>query len=109
MADQAMNNDTSQGFEEVSRSCALAAGEALGPWIVMIAVLSAICRHLIQRDVCFGTDFIVKTREKPYLVAETFSDYLRRVFCTYLNEPRTNEAFGDQGSAGPKHDLRTVF
>jgi hypothetical protein len=49
-------------------------------------------------DPCFGTDFMVKTRDKPHITVELSTDYICSASCPYFDELRPGEGFVRQGS-----------
>jgi hypothetical protein len=73
-----------------------AAGESLTPYIVTSQDSLAIRARLKRRGVRFGTDFILKSRSKPYISAELFTDYIRTVFLPNLTERRHFEEFRNE-------------
>jgi hypothetical protein len=55
-------------------ACVSAAGESLTPYIVTSQDSPVVRRQLKTRGVRFDTDFILKSRAKPYINAEIFEE-----------------------------------
>jgi hypothetical protein len=63
----------------------------------MITSQDSVCLReaLKKRGVRFGTDLILKAREKGYVNTEIFLEYIRMVFMPKLNELLSLEQFAD--------------
>jgi hypothetical protein len=73
-----------------------AAGESLTPYIVISQDSPIVQNKLKKRDVRFGTNFILKSRAKPYINTEIFQESVTTVFLPNLNEMRSLEQFADK-------------
>jgi hypothetical protein len=77
-------------------ACVSAAGESLMPYISTSQDSLHVRRELKKKGVRFGTNLILKARQKPYINAECFLDYIRRVFLPNLNDLRILEEFTEE-------------
>jgi hypothetical protein len=77
-------------------ACISAAGESLIPYIVTSQDTPSLREHLKKRGAHFGTDFILKSRAKPYINTEIFAEYARTVFLPNLNEVRILAEFAGE-------------
>lgn len=92
--DQAIHHKINRALKHVSViACVSAAGESLMPYIVTSQDSPKLRQQLKTHGVRFGTDFVLKSRAKPYINAEIFSEYIRTVFVPNLNELRSLEQF----------------
>jgi hypothetical protein len=48
-------------------------------------------------DLCFGTDFMAKTRDKPDISVELFAEFISHATCPYFDEVRLDKGFSHQG------------
>ena len=97
MRGQTIHHKLNRGLKHVSViACVSAAGESLTPYIVTSQDSPAVREHLKKRGVRFGTDFILKPCQKPYINAQIFEEYIRTVFLPNLNELRSLEQFAEE-------------
>jgi hypothetical protein len=67
-------------------ACISAAGESLIPYVVTSQDSLPVRENLKKRGVCFGADFILKGRSKPYINAKFFLDEICTGFLPNLDE-----------------------
>jgi hypothetical protein len=95
--DRTIHHKINRALKHVSViACVSAARESLMPYIVTSQDSAKLREQLKKRGVRFGTDFVLKSRAKPYINAEIFSEYIRTVFIPNLNELRSLEQFAHE-------------
>jgi hypothetical protein len=97
MGEQTVHHKVNRNRKHVSViACVSAVGESMIPYIVISRDSLHVREQLKEKGVRFATDLIFKARRKPYINAECFLEYIRRVCLPNLNELRTLEEFGDE-------------
>jgi hypothetical protein len=97
MGEQTVHHKVNRNLKHVSvLACVSAAGESLMPYLVTSQDSLYVREQLKKKGVRFGTDLILKARQKPYVNVECFPMSIRTVFLPNLNELRTLEKFADE-------------
>jgi hypothetical protein len=87
MSHQAIHHKIDRKVKHVSLIVYVsAAGETLIPYMVTSQDSMRLREALKKRDMRFGTNLILKAREKAYVNTEIFLEYIRMVFIPNLNE-----------------------
>jgi hypothetical protein len=77
-------------------ACMSAAGKSLTPYMITSQDSLSLREQLRKHGVRFGTDFVLKHNQTPYINAVIFLDYIRTVFLPNLAELRTLDQFADE-------------
>jgi hypothetical protein len=97
MSHQAVHHKINRKVKDVSLIvCVSAAGKTVIPYMVTSTDSMRLRVALKKRGVRFGTDLILKAREKAYVNTEIFLEYIRMVFMPNLNELRSLRQFADE-------------
>jgi hypothetical protein len=92
MSDQAIHHKINGTVKYISFSvCVSAAGETLIPYLVTSQDSMHLRETLKKGDGRFGTESVLKAREKAYLNTEIFLGHIRMVFMPNLNEQFADE------------------
>lgn len=73
--------------------CITAAGESLTPFFVSSQFTAPVEMKLKQKGMRLGLDMIIRKRDRPYMNADLFLEYITKVFIPYIVELRSNEEF----------------
>jgi hypothetical protein len=99
MSGQVIHHGVQRNLKHISIIAYLSAGrESIISYIITFHDSESFCNRLKKPRVRFGVDFLLKSRQKPYVNANIFKDYIKCVFISYLNELRSSEQFADQAT-----------
>jgi hypothetical protein len=77
-------------------ACISAAGEHMMPFLVCSQGNTAVKRKFKIEGFRTGVYLILKSRHRPYMNSQLFTEYISTVFLPYIDKLRSNEEFADK-------------
>jgi hypothetical protein len=91
MTDQMIHHGVHRNLKHLSViCCVLAAGESLTPFIVSSQVSDKVIEPLKIKEFRMGLDMVLEYRQKAYITATLFQQYVTSVLIPFIKRLRTN-------------------
>jgi hypothetical protein len=94
MTDQTIHHSVHRNFKHISViCCASGAGESLTPFVVFSQVNDKVIEMLKIEGFRMGVDMVLEHRQKAYVTATLFQQYVTSVLIPFIERLRTNPEF----------------